>query len=115
MTLIGDRPNKKNIELLNLTRKVNILRLWRGKFFSHQVHGCRKHGSFSIATHQFEKKKNLLKLLRYYVYYCLIRLMLKSLSLQVLKDFQSFVFKIYGIRYVCNIENITSNQGYKDN
>ena len=27
---IGERPNKKNIELTNLTRKVNILRLWRG-------------------------------------------------------------------------------------
>ena len=24
---IGERPNKKNIESLNLTRKVNILRL----------------------------------------------------------------------------------------
>ena len=24
---IGERPNKKNIETLNLTRKVNILRL----------------------------------------------------------------------------------------
>ena len=28
---IGDRPNKKNIESLNLTRKVNILRLLRAK------------------------------------------------------------------------------------
>ena len=27
-------------------------------------------------------------------------LMLKNLSLQVLKDFQSLIFKIYGIRYV---------------
>ena len=27
---IGERPNKKNIESLNLTRKVNILRLLRG-------------------------------------------------------------------------------------
>ena len=30
---IGERPNKKNIELLNLTRKVNILTLWRGNVF----------------------------------------------------------------------------------
>ena len=28
---IGERPNKKNIESLDLTRKVNLLRLWRGK------------------------------------------------------------------------------------
>ena len=28
---IGEWPNKKNIESLNLTRKVNIFRLWRGK------------------------------------------------------------------------------------
>ena len=28
---IGERPNKNNIESLNLTRKVNILRLSRGK------------------------------------------------------------------------------------
>ena len=28
---IGERPNKKNIKSLNLTRKVNILRLWREK------------------------------------------------------------------------------------
>ena len=27
----GERPNKKNIESLNLTWKVNLLRLWRGK------------------------------------------------------------------------------------
>ena len=27
---IGERPNKKNIESLNLTRKLNLLRLWRG-------------------------------------------------------------------------------------
>ena len=34
--MTGERPNKslpikKNIESLNLTRKVNLLRLWRGK------------------------------------------------------------------------------------
>ena len=28
---IGERPNKKNIESLNLTRKVKFLMLWRGK------------------------------------------------------------------------------------
>ena len=28
---IGEWPNRKNIESLNLTRKVNILRLWLGK------------------------------------------------------------------------------------
>ena len=28
---IGENPNKKNIESLNLTHKVNLLRLWRGK------------------------------------------------------------------------------------
>ena len=28
---IGERPNKKNIESLYLTRKVYLLRLWRGK------------------------------------------------------------------------------------
>ena len=28
---IGEIPNKKNIESLDLTRKVNILRLLRGK------------------------------------------------------------------------------------
>ena len=28
---IGVRPNKKNIESLNLTRKKNLLRLWCGK------------------------------------------------------------------------------------
>ena len=27
---IGERPNKKYIESLNLTRKANLLRLWRG-------------------------------------------------------------------------------------
>ena len=26
---IGERPNKKNIDPLNLTQKVNLLRLWR--------------------------------------------------------------------------------------
>ena len=31
--MIGERPNNKNIESLNLTRKVNILGLWRGKVF----------------------------------------------------------------------------------
>ena len=30
---IGERPNKKYIDSLILTRKVNILRLWRGNFF----------------------------------------------------------------------------------
>ena len=29
--MIGERPNKKNIESFNLKRKVNLLRLWRGK------------------------------------------------------------------------------------
>ena len=28
---IGERPNHKNIKLLDLTQKVNLLRLWRGK------------------------------------------------------------------------------------
>ena len=28
---IGERPKKKNIESLDLTRKVKLLRLWRGK------------------------------------------------------------------------------------
>ena len=28
--MIGERPNKKNIDSLNVTRNVNILRLWRG-------------------------------------------------------------------------------------
>ena len=31
--MIGERPNKKNIELSILTRKVNLLRLWRGNIF----------------------------------------------------------------------------------
>ena len=31
---IGERPNKKNIESLYLTWKINILRLWREKGFS---------------------------------------------------------------------------------
>ena len=31
--MIGEWPNKKNIESLNLTQKVNIFRLWRGKSF----------------------------------------------------------------------------------
>ena len=31
---IGERPTKKNIESLDLTRKVNILRLWSGIFFT---------------------------------------------------------------------------------
>ena len=30
---IGERPNKKNIESLNLTRKVNLLRLRRGNIY----------------------------------------------------------------------------------
>ena len=30
---IGERPNKKHIESLNLTSKVNILRLSRGKYY----------------------------------------------------------------------------------
>ena len=29
--MIGERPNKKNIESLDLTQKVTLLRLWRGK------------------------------------------------------------------------------------
>ena len=35
----GDRPNKKNIELLDLTQKVILLSLWRGKkhFFSFDI------------------------------------------------------------------------------
>ena len=33
---IGERPNNKNIETLNLTQKVRFLRLWCGKtFFPH--------------------------------------------------------------------------------
>ena len=32
--MIGERPNKKNIESLNLTRKVNLLRLRRGNYFA---------------------------------------------------------------------------------
>ena len=32
---IGERPYKKNIESLNLTRKVNLLRLLRGKYISY--------------------------------------------------------------------------------
>ena len=28
---MGERPNKKNIESLDLTQKVNILKLWHGK------------------------------------------------------------------------------------
>ena len=28
---IGERPNKKNIESLDLAQKVNLLKLWRGK------------------------------------------------------------------------------------
>ena len=31
---IGERPNKKDIESLNLTRKVNILSLLKCSFFS---------------------------------------------------------------------------------
>ena len=30
---IGKRPNKENIASLDLKRKVNLLRLWRGKYF----------------------------------------------------------------------------------
>ena len=30
---IRERPIKKNIESLNLTQKVNILRLWRGMYY----------------------------------------------------------------------------------
>ena len=30
---IGERPNKKNIESLDLTRKINLLRLLRGKSY----------------------------------------------------------------------------------
>ena len=38
--MIGERPNKKNIESFNLTQKVNIFRLWRGKvFFLQQKNG----------------------------------------------------------------------------
>ena len=29
----GERPNKKNIESLNLTKKVNLLRLRHGKIY----------------------------------------------------------------------------------
>ena len=32
--MIGERPNKKNIESLNLTQKVNLLSLWRGNGFA---------------------------------------------------------------------------------
>ena len=31
---IGERPNKKNIESLNLKQKVNILGLWLGKYIN---------------------------------------------------------------------------------
>ena len=37
--MIEERPNKKNIELLNLTRKVIILRLWRGNLI-YLYFGC---------------------------------------------------------------------------
>ena len=30
--MIGERPNKKNIETLNLTQEVNLLRLRCGKY-----------------------------------------------------------------------------------
>ena len=30
---IGERPNKKNIELLDLTRKENLLMLWHEKIY----------------------------------------------------------------------------------
>ena len=33
---VGEWPNKKNIESINLTRKVNIFRLWRGKALRHK-------------------------------------------------------------------------------
>ena len=33
---IGERPNKKNIESLDLTRKGNLLWLWRGKVLFNQ-------------------------------------------------------------------------------
>ena len=33
---IGERPNKKNIESLDLTLKVNLLRLWHGNSVWHQ-------------------------------------------------------------------------------
>ena len=35
--MIGEWPNKKNIESLNLTQKVNIFRLWCGKIFNRCV------------------------------------------------------------------------------
>ena len=32
--MIGERSNKKNIESLDLTQKVNFLRLWGGKYYT---------------------------------------------------------------------------------
>ena len=44
---IGERPNTKNIESLDLTQKVNILRLWRGNSYSPAFMntGCKKRGN----------------------------------------------------------------------
>ena len=42
---IGERPNKKNVESLDLTQKVNILRLLRGNVYFHKCDfpPCRDH------------------------------------------------------------------------
>ena len=38
---IGERPDKKNIELLGLTRKFFFWRLWRGKYdFKYNIDVC---------------------------------------------------------------------------
>ena len=44
---IGERPNNKNIESLNLTRKVNLLRLWRGKIILTDVDQWDNYNAFS--------------------------------------------------------------------
>ena len=46
---IGERPNKKNIESLNLTRKENLLRLWRGIFFLGKINKVFK--TLSLILH----------------------------------------------------------------
>ena len=50
--MIGERPNKKNIESLNLTQKVNILRHWCG---TNRIEIININDNFSHIFHNYLK------------------------------------------------------------
>ena len=64
--MIRERPNKKIIESLDLTQKVNFLRLWRWNLFSY--FGCT---IIIIANRTFLYISDILKcLIKFFVHLC---------------------------------------------